>query len=519
MEKRTEAADVVIVGSGAAGSLIAARLAEGGKHVLVLEGGSARRRDDLISSQIWSRRLKWPDPAISTTGPDPQSVGFASGRGTGGAAMHHYACWFRLHPEDFEMRSRFGKGLDWPISYEDLRPSYDRVQREVGLSGDAEREVWRPEGDPYPMPGLPTSAQGLLIRRGFEKLGLRTAPIPMAINSVEYDGRPACIYDGWCDAGCPTGALANPLEVYLPRALRAGAMIEHEAFVTRVLADASGRRAVGVEWFDALGNRHTTRASVVIVAAFAFETPRILLNSRPGGLANSSGVLGCYFMAHAAANVNGLFEEETDNYMGVTGSQLVSQEDYAKDPSRGFLGSSTWLIANALKPNDLLGIANSRPEIFGEDLRVFLETAAAHLATMTFVGEGLPEKTNRLVLTGKKDGRGMPRARVYHEFPEDSDRCWAAGVDKGKAIMRAAGAYDVWSGGRAQMHNLGGAIMGRSPDESVTNGWGQTHDVPNLFVAGSSLFPTSGGVNPTFTLSALASRSSDHILETWSDFA
>lgn len=517
MRKPIEAADVAIVGSGAAGSLMAARLAEAGKQVVVLEGGPERRRDDLISSQIWSRRLKWSDPAISTTGPDPQSVGFASGRGTGGAAVHHYACWFRLHPEDFEMRSRFGTGLDWPLSYEDLRPSYDRVQREVGLSGDAEREVWRPAGDPYPMPGLPTFTQGLLVRRGFEKLGLRTAPIPMAINSVEYDGRPACIYDGWCDAGCPTGALANPLEVYLPRALRAGAVIEHEASATRVLTADGGRRAIGVEWFDAEGKRHTTHASVVIVAAFAFETPRILLNSRSGGLANSSGTLGCYFMAHAAANVNGLFEEETENYMGVTGGQLVCQEDYAKDPSRGFIGSSTWLIANALKPNDLLGIANSRPEIFGEDLRIFLQKAAAHLATMTFVGEGLPVRENQLVLTGDKDVHGMPCARVSHAFAKDSDRCWAAGVEKGKAIMRAAGAYDVWSGGRAQMHSLGGAIMGRSPDESVTNGWGQTHDVPNLFVAGSSLFPTSGGVNPTFTLSALASRSSDYILASWSD--
>ena len=123
MRKPIEAADVAIVGSGAAGSLMAARLAEAGKQVVVLEGGPERRRDDLISSQIWSRRLKWSDPAISTTGPDPQSVGFASGRGTGGAAVHHYACWFRLHPEDFEMRSRFGTGLDWPLSYEDLRPS------------------------------------------------------------------------------------------------------------------------------------------------------------------------------------------------------------------------------------------------------------------------------------------------------------------------------------------------------------------------------------------------------------
>jgi choline dehydrogenase-like flavoprotein len=515
----TRSVDVVIVGSGAAGSLIAARLAQAGRQVLVLEAGPKRQLSDLVSSQIWARRIKWADPGIRTTGPDPQSVGFGSGWGTGGAALHHYGCWFRHHPEDFEMKSRFGKGLDWPISYEELRPWYDRVQAEVGLSGDAAREVWRPTGEPYPMPPLPVFNQGLVIARGFEKLGLRTAPLPLAINSVERDGRPACIFDGWCDAGCPTGALANPLAVYLPKAFEAGAEIAHDAAATRVLTNAKGDRATGVEWFDARGARQTTLARLVVVAAYAFETPRILLNSRPGGLANSSGTLGRYFMAHTTSNVNGLFHDETDNYMGVTGGQLVSQDAYAKDPAKGYVASSSWLIANALKPNDLLGIGNSRPELFGEALHAFLRTATQHLATMTFVGEGLPDPDNRLVLTSAKDANGFPLGRVFHRFPEDSIRCWEAGIARGKEIMSAAGAYEAWASRRAQMHTMGGAIMGRSPDGSVANGWGQTHDVPNLYIAGSSLFPTSGGVNPTFTLSALAMRSAARIAATWSDHA
>lgn len=181
--------DVLIVGSGAAGSLFAAKLAQAGRSVLILEGGPERRMEDLYSSQIWSRRLKWGGPPTETGGNDPLSVGFGSGWGTGGSATHHFAVWLRLHQEDFELRTRFGQGLDWPISYDDLRPYYDQIQTEVGISGDADAEVWRPPGEPYPMPPLQVFNQGKLISRGFEKLGGRTSPLPLAINSQEYNGR------------------------------------------------------------------------------------------------------------------------------------------------------------------------------------------------------------------------------------------------------------------------------------------------------------------------------------------
>ena len=430
--------------------------------------------------------------------------------------MHHYACWFRLHPEDFETKSRFGKGLDWPLSYTELRPFYDQIQKEIGISGDAEQEIWRPEGEAYPMPPLQVFNQGRIIARGFEKLGMRTAALPMAINSAPYNGRPACVYDGWCDAGCPIYALGNPLAVYLPQAFKAGATIVHHSAVTRVLTNRKGDRASGVEYYDAQGQRIVQEADVVVLAAYAFETPRILLNSRPGGLANSSGTLGRYMMAHSAANVYGLFEEDTQNYLGMTGGQLLSQENYAKDPQKGYVASSQWLIGNALKPNDLLGICNTRPDLFGERLHKFLRTAAQHLATMTFVGEGLPDADNRLVLSEKKDRYGLPLATVRHQFGRDSLQCWEAGVTQGKAVFAAAGAYDVWASGRAQMHTLGGAIMGRSAHSSVANSYGQSHDVANLFLAGSSLFPTSGAVNPTFTINALALRSAQYMLRSWS---
>jgi choline dehydrogenase-like flavoprotein len=518
-ERDGDDADVVIVGSGASGSLLAAKLAQAGKRVVILEAGPELVLGDLYSSQVWSRRLKWGGAVSASIGGDPISVNFNQGWGTGGAALHHYAVWLRLHPEDFAMQARFGRGLDWPISYDDLRPFYDRIQSEVGISGDAGAEVWRPPGDPYPMPALPIFQQARIVERGFTKLGIRTSPLPLAINSVEFKGRPPCIFDGWCDAGCPIGALANPLVVYLPEARAAGAEIRHDSFVTRVLTDERGRRATGVEYFDATGRRHVQAADLVILTAFAVQNPRILLNSatraHPSGLANSSGLVGKYTMAHLSTNVFGLFPEETQSYFGVTGGQLLSQERYAKDPAKGYLGSSQYVVANALKPTDLLGIAGARPEIFGEDLHAFLRTASQHIATMTIFSENLPALENELVLSDDTDAYGARLARVVHTFGADDRACFDGAVAQGHEIFRAAGAHDVWDAGRHNAHILGGTIMGRTADSSVTDSYGRTHDVENLFVAGPGLFPTSGAVNPTFTIYALTLRTADHLLSEW----
>ncbi len=516
--------DVVIVGSGASGSVLAAKLSEAGKRVVILEGGPERQAGDLYSSQIWARRIKWFGPSTQTTGPEPISVNFGSGWGTGGAALHHYAVWLRRHADDFNMQSRFGVGLDWPFQYEDLKPYYDCIQEEVGISGDAEAEVWRPPGAAYPMPPRPLFQQANLIEKGFAKLGMRTSPLPMAINSVPYKGRPACVNDGWCDAGCPILALANPLAVYLPAAQKSGAELRHQSYVTRILQEKKTGRAAGVEYYDHEGQRQVQRADVVIVAAYTFQTPRLLLNSatsaQPKGIANSSGLVGCYMMTHSSANTFGLFKEEAQNYRGTVGGQLLSQEAYTKDPSRGYINSSQWLIANAMKPNDLLGIANSRPDLFGNKLHTFLQTAAHHLGTMTFVGEDLPKLDNRLTLDASQhDHYGYPLARVTHSFGESDLKCYDAGVTQGKEVFQAAGAYEVWAGSRVHMHAMGGVIMGSDRKASVTNGYGQTHDVDNLFVAGPSLFPTSGAVNPCFTIHAVTLRTADYLLSNWSAIA
>lgn len=517
--------DVIVVGSGAAGSNMAARLAEGGKRVLILEAGPARTASDLVSSTLYARRVKWTGPPVLDEGTHPVGFMFNASYGTGGAAMHHYAVWPRLHVEDFDMQSRHGRGLDWPIRYSDLAPYYDWVQAEAGISGDAAQEKWRPAGAPYPMPPVPVFPQAAAIARGFSKLGKSVAPLPLAVTTSNYQGRAKCIWDGWCDSGCPIGALANPLTIHLPRAKTAGAQLVNDAPVTKVLTNHDGTRAIGVEVRLKDGKRQTVNAKLVVLAAFAVENPRLLLASanaqHPRGLGNSGDIVGRYIMTHAAGLVFALFDEETQPYMGAFGGQLVNQDSYPKNThaAKGAFGSYQWMIAQAVKPNDLLGISTTRADLFGPALQEFMKKATRGFAGMTAVVEDIPVADNRVTLTERMDVNGVPIARVTHDTHPQSVALWKASLAEGKQVMTAAGAKETWTGPPGSMHVMGGTVMGSDASNSVTNSYGQVHDIPNLVVAGPGLFPTSAGVNPTFTVHALAARSAQRLLSRWNDFA
>ncbi|RMF95440.1 MAG: GMC family oxidoreductase [Gammaproteobacteria bacterium] len=520
---KSDMTDVVVVGAGAAGAVFAALLAESGKRVTILESGPDRRLSDLYSSQIWARKLKWAEPHVPETSKDSLSFNFNAGRGTGGAAVHHFGVWPRLHENDFKERSQFGKGLDWPIEYADLRPWYDRVQADVGVAGDAEAEIWRPPGEPYPLPPVPRFAQGEMLARGFEKLGLRVAPVPVAILTQPYKGRPACIWDGWCDAGCPTGALANPLVHYLPRARRAGAELWNDCHVTRLLSDVRGRRVTGVEYHDADGQRHELRADVVVLCAFTVENVRILLNSRSGrgdrALANRNGLVGAYLMSHPAVVHSGLFERDTQNHLGISGGQIINQDHFEKSGDDEAFGSRQWIGGLALKPNDLLGIAMSRIDIIGSELEPFMQKAARRLAQIVSIVEDQPLRENRVELAGNKDAWGYPLAQIRYQTSPDGMRLWQQSAEEGLAILKAAGATEAWHGPKVAQHIMGGTIMGDDPRASVTDQWGRAHEVENLFIGGGGLFPTSSAVNSTFTIHALAMRSADYLVRNWSGIA
>lgn len=511
--------DVVIVGAGAAGAILAARLSAAHKKVVVLEYGPSWQLTDLYSSQIWSRRIKWGGAPVGSGGKHPVGYNFNVGWGSGGSAIHHFAQWPRMHPEDFRMKTLFGRGADWPMSYEDLQPYYDRVQEQVGLSGDATLETWRPPGAPYPLPPLKLFPQAQVLAAGFDKIGVRLAPMPAAILSENYKGRPGCIYDGWCDAGCPIGALANPLVTDLPTAIASGAELRNDSPATRVLTSKNGRRATGVEYYDRNGNRREQHADIVILANNCIQGARILLNSatstHPNGVANSSGTVGQYLLSHFAAGLEGMFDIDMQNHMGTTGSALIGQDGYAKPE-----GSYTWFVARAHKLSDLLGLANIDGQLFGESLHEFVRRAVKGVGSIVAIGEQDPRADNRVVLDSPRDRYGYPTVRWDNAINEREQRLFNMMREEGLRAIKAAGATQIWAPTAAGFqHIAGGLRMGAGPSTSVCDSYGRCHDVPNLLIAGAGVFPTEGAVNPTFTVHALTQRTADELLAHWDSYA
>lgn len=515
-----EAVDAVIIGAGAAGGVFAAHLAEAGKRVLVLEAGAPRQLQDLVSSQIWARRLKWGLAPVLAGGEAPLNHNIATGSGIGGAALHHYGTWLRFAEDVFKPRTLHGKGIDWPIAYPDLRPHYDELQRDIGISGDATAEPWRPPGDPYPMPPLQQFRQAELLDRGFTALGKRTAPLPAIINSVPYNGRPPCIYDGWCDAGCPIGALANPLITYIPRARKAGAEFRAGCYVTRI--EAAGPERVGGVEYRQDGKVRRQPAKVIIVAASVMENVRLLLNStstwHAGGLGNRSGLVGAYLGTECAVQGFALFNEETQCHLGLSAGHRIYREGYVSPARPGMFAGYQWQLATAMKPNDIFGVAMTRPDLFGAALHEFIRTGVRHAATMLAFGGGVPDRENRAVLSGRKDAFGMPLVTTEHRWTPDMAALIEHLHGEAKELLRASGARESWTGRTGTGHIIGGTLMGSDPAASVTDSFGRVHGLENLFVAGGSLFPGSAGTSPTYTIHAVTQRAARHVISRWAEF-
>jgi len=503
--------DVVIVGLGAAGGVLIRDLAKAGLSVVGIEAGPFwNPQTDFASDELYARRLAWQDTRLST-GNDPITFGSNnSGRGIGGGTVHFTGVFYRFHKSDFMVRTLDGVAEDWPITYEDLAPYYDKIERELKISGPKEFP-WGEFHGPYPYPERePISGNAQIFRKGCEALGIRSTVAPLAILSAPYAGRPPCINRGFCNQGCLPNAEFSTLIHHIPEAIKYGAEVLSDSMVTKILVSKDGRVS-GVEFIHD-GKEYQQKAKLVIVSAFVIETPRLLLNSAcsqyPDGLANSSGLVGKYIMPHSGHDVYAKFDQEIRLYKG-TPVLAVSQDFYETDPERGFVRGYS-LNAHSSRPMEMASKMATSAGIWGKELReIMLEYN--YYARITIVGEVLPDINNCVSLSDEKDEYGLPRALVSFSYGENDRKLIAHAIEMCNQILEAAG------GKRAFVvpdtaHLLGGCRMGKDPRSSVVNEYCQSHDIPNLFICDASVFVTSGGANPTETIMAIAARTADHII-------
>jgi choline dehydrogenase-like flavoprotein len=421
-----------------------------------------------------------------------------------------------MHPSDFRVRTLDGVADDWPVDYATLEPYFTLNDRMMGISGLA--------GDPaYPrkeamMPPLPLGKTGMVIGRAMNKLGWHWWPADSAMATQEYDGRAKCINLGHCIAGCAQGAKASTDITYWPQALRQRVELRTHARVREITTNEQGM-ASGVIYYDAGGVEQFQAAEVVILACNGIGTPRILLNSAssrfPDGLANSSGLVGKNLMFHPYSSIRGYFDDPMDGHRGPH-IGTWSQQFYETDLSRGFVRGYTYQFVRGQGPvlTAITGMGSGRVP-WGEDHHRAYRQLFDRSAGMVAICEDLPEEHNTVTIDPHlKDSNGIPAPKIDYRLSENSRRMLDHSMDKGIEILKVAGARDVVAEGPlpgAGWHLMGTARMGTDPARSVVNEWGRSHDVRNLFIVDGSIFVTSGGVNPTATIQALALYVADNI--------
>ncbi|WP_252263539.1 GMC family oxidoreductase [Paracidobacterium acidisoli] len=506
-----ETVDYCVVGVGSAGGVLVQRLARAGFRVVGLEAGPFWDTEkDWVSDEKGSHELYWNDLRI-TGGTHPLALGANnSGKGVGGGSVHWAAFAPRFHPSDFRIYSEDGVGADWPMSYWDLKPYYELLEREIPVAGP----VWFPWGDPHghPYGPHPLGGVGDVLVRGCTKLGLRSvAGGPVAILSASHGDRPHCIYRGFCLQGCKVGAKASTLITHVPDAITHGADIRAHSMAARISLRGDGR-VDGVIYIDREGKEHFQRARAVIVSGYAIETPRLLLNSAcPGhrhGLANSSGTLGKYLMAQAGNVVAGRFDELIRLYKAPP-AHALTEEFYETDPRRGFARGFAVQTVGPLPVAFAKQMAVAMGAWGWGMRRVMMDYN--HWATLGVLGEILPWEDNRVELAEEKDQHGLPVAKVTFNLHDNDKKLIEFGRNKVMEIMWAAGAKQVVQESR-YAHLVGAARMGSDPSTSVVDKFGRTHDVPNLFICDGSILPTQGSANPGLTIQALAARTADYLI-------
>jgi len=522
-----ESVDVLIVGAGAAGAALAWSLAETRMRIVCLEQGGW-----MDPSRYPTTRPDWEIQSFGEFGLSPNGRGrredypvndedspikISNFNAVGGGTILYAAHFPRLHPSDFRVHSLDGVGDDWPLDYDTLAPYYDQNAEMMGVAGLA--------GDPaYPpkrptLPPVPLGRLGETLAKGFDALGWHWWPSDSAIATREHAGRAPCINLGPCITGCAQGAKGSTDVTYWPAAVRAGVELRTHCRVREVTLGANGL-VDGAIYIDAEGREQRQRAEIVVIACNGVGTPRLLLNSAsrqfPDGLANRSGLVGRNLMFHPYAMVTGYFPERLEGYKGPMGCSLICQEFYETDRSRGFVRGYSFEMLRGMGPVSTALQAWSGGRLpWGPTHHEAYEALWDRSAGMVAICEDLPEEHNRVTLDPRlEDADGIPAPKIHYQLSENSQSMLDHAVARGKQVLEAAGAKETLAVAPlppAGWHLMGTARMGTDPQRSVVNEWGRSHDVKNLFIVDGSVFVTSGGVNPTNTIQALALYVADRI--------
>ncbi len=563
MATRLPGTDVVIVGLGAAGGVAALPLANAGLDIVGIEAGSRLTKRDFAPDEIRNNVRDWPFsvrkcdsevPTLRRTRSDNavQGGGHPMMNGVGGTTLHYWAQSWRLNPWDFKVVSettrRYGASRipagstveDWPFGYEELEPFYDRVELEIGVSGQAGNVKGEkdPQGNPfegprqrdYPMPALRWTRFLDRMAESARTLGWQPIPGPAAINSEAYQGRSGCMYHGHCNkGGCHVDAKNSPAVTTIPRAETTGRLkVVTHATVTEIETDAQGK-VTGVTYL--LDREEFFQpARFVFIASYTYENVRLLLLSKsrafPIGLSNNHAQVGKHYLSHhQGAGVTALFPYDLHAWYGLP-AQGVAVDDFADDNfdhgGLDFIGGGNLWVYSDRRPISAASMGTfGRAPTWGSAWKAFIRANADRTNSAYIQKTTLPYAANYMDLDPVvKDPLGFPVIRITAEYKQNELAIAEYLQEKMVRWYREAGATDIIRGGLGgQMgvstHAYGGTRMGDDPETNVVNRYGLSHEVPNLGVLGASVMGTSGARNPTLTAQALAWRTAEHVAENW----
>lgn len=533
-------ADVCIVGGGIAGGLVAYQLAQQGHDVVILEAGpwmdGTDRHERMEKAlrpehgwdEIWERGIDQTRDKYTTSTPSRLGVTINRNRlkAVGGTTLHWAAHVPRMQEKDFEMHSRYGLAADWPIEYADLQPYYALAEHEIGVAGGGDNPFLPRDTDP-PMGAHPRSPTDRLYRDVCEELGIKTHSNPLAINSEVYDKRSQCLGFSTCSPVCPSGAKYTG-DIHVRKAIEDGATILDRVPATRIEHDSVGTSVDSVVYVTPDGSEHRQYADHFVLACGGVEAPRLLLLSdsmqHPDGLANSSGRVGDHLHWECTVAVDAEFDGRT-NDQPIGFLTTVSEEFYEHDEATP--GSYRLRFRNASPQSPLsvaLGARSPLTEPFrgapwGDELLDHMQDATENRRLRVDAQiEMLPHRDNTIRLNeSETDSLGSPVPHVSVDTGDHVKETGEAAIERIRRIFDELGATITNIEGperqKLQYHHKGTTRMGDDPDRSVVDARLRTHDLDNLWVVSSSVFPTGGAVNPTLTIAALALYAADNIDE------